>query len=35
VTDGKTLTACLWLQNLMSGAWTLDWQARGNGAVAG
>ncbi len=26
VTDGKTLTAALWLQNLSSGAWTLDWQ---------
>ena len=26
VTDGKTLAAALWLQNLVSGAWTLDWQ---------
>lgn len=26
VTDGKTLTAALWLQNVMSGAWPLDWQ---------
>ncbi|MBE0472807.1 NUDIX hydrolase [Rhodoferax sp.] len=26
VTDGKTLTAALWLQNVSSGAWTLDWQ---------
>lgn len=26
VTDGKTLTAALWLQNVKSGAWTLDWQ---------
>ncbi|MDD2879088.1 MAG: NUDIX hydrolase [Rhodoferax sp.] len=26
VTDGKTLTAALWLQNMLSGAWTLDWQ---------
>jgi ADP-ribose pyrophosphatase len=26
VTDSKTLTAALWLQNLASGAWTLDWQ---------
>ena len=26
VTDGKTLTAALWLQNLASGTWTLDWQ---------
>jgi ADP-ribose pyrophosphatase len=27
VTDGKTLAAALWLQNLVSGAWTLDWQS--------
>ncbi len=26
VTDGKTLTAALWLQNLLSGAWTLEWK---------
>lgn len=26
VTDAKTLTGMLWLQNLMSGAWSLDWQ---------
>lgn len=26
VTDGKTLTAALWLQNVMSGEWSLDWQ---------
>jgi ADP-ribose pyrophosphatase len=26
VTDGKTLTAALWLQNVMSGAWALDWR---------
>ncbi|RYX97497.1 MAG: NUDIX hydrolase [Comamonadaceae bacterium] len=26
VTDGKTLTGALWLQNLRSGAWSLDWQ---------
>ncbi len=25
VTDGKTLAALLWLQNVLSGAWTLDW----------
>ena len=25
VTDGKTLTGALWLQNVMSGAWVLDW----------
>ncbi len=27
VTDAKTLTAALWLQNVQSGAWTLDWSA--------
>jgi len=27
VTDAKTLVGVLWLQNLLSGAWTLDWQA--------
>jgi ADP-ribose pyrophosphatase len=26
VTDSKTLTGALWLQNVMSGAWVLDWQ---------
>jgi ADP-ribose pyrophosphatase len=26
VTDAKTLTGALWLQNVMSGAWALDWQ---------
>jgi ADP-ribose pyrophosphatase len=26
VTDGKTLTAALWLQNVISGDWSLDWQ---------
>ena len=25
VTDGKTLTAVLWLQNYLSGAWPLNW----------
>lgn len=27
VTDAKTLTAALWLQNVLSGAWPLDWIA--------
>jgi len=27
VTDAKTLTGALWLQNVLSGAWTLEWQA--------
>lgn len=26
VTDAKTLTGLLWLQNVLSGQWTLDWQ---------
>lgn len=26
VTDAKTLTGMLWLQNVQSGAWILDWQ---------
>jgi ADP-ribose pyrophosphatase len=26
VTDSKTLTGMLWLQNFLSGAWTLQWQ---------
>ncbi|MES2530168.1 MAG: NUDIX hydrolase [Pseudomonadota bacterium] len=25
VTDAKTLTCALWLQNFLSGAWSLDW----------
>jgi ADP-ribose pyrophosphatase len=25
ITDAKTLTGVLWLQNLRSGAWSLDW----------
>lgn len=29
VTDAKTLTGMLWMQNLLSGAWTLDWQPAG------
>lgn len=26
VTDAKTLTGALWLQNVLSGLWSLDWQ---------
>lgn len=26
LTDSKTLTGLLWLQNLLSGAWSLEWQ---------
>jgi len=27
VTDAKTLAGVLWLQNVLSGTWALDWQA--------
>jgi ADP-ribose pyrophosphatase len=27
VTDAKTHSCMVWLQNVLSGAWTLDWQA--------
>ena len=27
VTDAKTLAGALWLQNMLSGAWALDWRA--------
>jgi len=26
VTDAKTMIAALWIQNVLSGAWTLDWK---------
>ena len=29
VTDAKTLTGMLWLKNVLSGAWTLEWQVAG------
>lgn len=29
VTDAKTLTGMLWLKNMLSGAWTLEWQEAG------
>lgn len=35
VTDGKTLAAALWLQNILSGAWTLNWQAAAAHGAAG
>ena len=28
VTDAKTLAGMLWLQNVLSGVWTLDWTAQ-------
>ncbi|PKO41936.1 MAG: ADP-ribose pyrophosphatase [Betaproteobacteria bacterium HGW-Betaproteobacteria-3] len=34
VTDGKTLTGALWLQNVLSGAWALTWQT-GQGTRTG
>jgi ADP-ribose pyrophosphatase len=27
VTDAKTLSCTLWLQNVLSGAWKLDWRS--------
>ena len=29
LTDAKTLTGLLWLQNVMAGQWSLDWQDAG------
>jgi ADP-ribose pyrophosphatase len=34
VTDAKTLTGALWLQNVLAGAWTLDWQTAPDGSVS-
>lgn len=30
VTDAKTLIGALWLQNVLSGAWALDWKQEGS-----
>jgi ADP-ribose pyrophosphatase len=35
VTDAKTLTCALWLQNVLSGAWSLQWVPATDIAVAG
>lgn len=35
VTDGKTLAASLWLQNVLSGTWLLDWHAGDDRVMAG
>jgi len=35
ITDGKTLVGALWLQNLLSGAWSLDWKRADSTAPAG
>ncbi|MBS0341696.1 MAG: NUDIX hydrolase [Proteobacteria bacterium] len=32
VTDAKTLACALWLRNVVSGEWSLDWQAVPDGA---
>lgn len=34
VTDAKTLTCALWLQNVQSGAWLLDWHTPQSAAPA-
>lgn len=34
VTDAKTLTGALWLQNVLAGSWALPWQTSGE-ALAG
>jgi ADP-ribose pyrophosphatase len=35
ITDGKTLVGALWLQNLVSGAWSLDWKNTASAPQAG
>lgn len=35
ITDGKSLVATLWLQNLVCGAWTLDWRRDADSLAAG
>jgi len=35
VTDAKSLTCTLWLTNVLSGAWTLDWKPAPGAAQAG
>jgi len=35
VTDAKTLTAALWLQNVLSGVWGLNWRQVAKPGVAG
>lgn len=35
VTDAKTLAGALWLQNVLSGAWTLAWQPAPGSVAAG
>ncbi|MBX3586818.1 MAG: NUDIX domain-containing protein [Ramlibacter sp.] len=35
LTDAKSLTCLVWLQNVVSGAWTLDWQPAAAPGAAG
>jgi ADP-ribose pyrophosphatase len=35
VTDSKTLSGMLWLQNFLSGAWALEWRPAPSGPAAG
>ena len=35
VTDAKTLTCALWLQNVVSGAWALEWQCAPASGLSG
>jgi len=35
ITDAKSLTCTLWLQNVLSGAWELDWKAPASQGGAG
>ena len=35
VTDAKTLACALWLRNVVSGEWSLDWQGMPGGSQAG
>lgn len=35
VTDAKTLTGALWLQNVLSGAWSLNWHGPVGSGLAG
>lgn len=35
VTDGKTLTGMLWLQNVLAGTWLLNWHSAAVGQPAG
>ena len=35
IIDGKTLVGMLWLQNVLSGQWTLDWQRVSDPAAEG